>query len=300
MSRQQGFTLIEIMVSLSLGLFLTSFGLQAIVSINEQYAYIKHVSRVQETARFAFELLERDIQQSRNWRKMISFSQLSGSSAIETTKNFSCEESNTTWVKSLKQAVYATNDTANNYECVNNDDYLHGDLLTLRGLLPDTSINFDDQQFYLRHSATLSTLFTGKDRNLPENLITNTTTQQVFARSYYIGDSQRSCSNNIIPALFWQTMVNGRPVQQELLAGIEHLQIEFMIDGDNDGIVDKYVSPSDNQNWQNIKLINVTILVRSICPLSNFKNTNSYQLGNITYDVNDAFYRQQYEFSFSY
>lgn len=299
--KSQGFSLIEAMVSLALGLFLVSFGLHAIITTNEQFSYLKQVSRVQETARFTYELLQRDVQQSRDWRRMLRFAHITGSSTIETNPNLGCNDTNTQWARQIRQPVYAKNNSANQYQCVHNDDYLQGDILTLRGLLPDATLNWDDQQFYLRHLAVKFRFFKGVDRNLMQNsFLSNSKTQQLFAHSYFVGDTQRSCSNQVIPALFWQTIVNGLPVKQELLAGVEHLQVEFGIDNNADGIIDQYSVAKDSLNWQDIKSINVTILVRSICPIFNYKNDKSYQIGDLNYPVNDSFYRQKFEFSFHY
>lgn len=299
--KQPGFSLIEVMVSLALGLFLTSFGLHAIISTNEQFSYLKQVSRVQETARFTFELIQRDVQQSRDWRRMLRFAHIAGSSNIAPNTNLGCNDANTKWARQIRQPIHAKNNSANQYHCVQNDDYLQGDILTFRGLLPDAAINWDDQQFYLRHSAVKFHFFNGKDRNLTQNsFLSKSKTQQIFAHSYYVGDTQRSCSKKIIPALYWQTIVNGLPVKQELLAGVEHLQVEFGTDENADGIIDQYRVAKDSLNWQDIKSINITILVRSICPIFNYKDDKTYQLGDLIYAVNDSFYRQKFEFSFHY
>ena len=59
--RQQGFTLIELMVALTIGLFLVSGILYIYLSTRASYASNDAAARVQEDARFAMERLTREI-----------------------------------------------------------------------------------------------------------------------------------------------------------------------------------------------------------------------------------------------
>ena len=64
MKRQHGFTLIELMVALALGLILTGAVLSAFVANRAVYAATESLGRVQENARAAFELMARDIREA--------------------------------------------------------------------------------------------------------------------------------------------------------------------------------------------------------------------------------------------
>lgn len=62
-SRQQGMSLIEMMVALLLGLLVTGAALSMFLSNSRTYRATESLSRVQENARIAFELMARDIRE---------------------------------------------------------------------------------------------------------------------------------------------------------------------------------------------------------------------------------------------
>jgi len=70
--RQAGFTLVELMVSLVLGLIVTAAALAMFLSNRQVYASTENLSRAQESVRNAFELMSREMRES-------------GSSACETS-----------------------------------------------------------------------------------------------------------------------------------------------------------------------------------------------------------------------
>lgn len=61
---QLGFTLVELMVSLVLGLILTGAVLNAFLSSKQTFAVNENLSRMQENSRFGFELLSRSIREA--------------------------------------------------------------------------------------------------------------------------------------------------------------------------------------------------------------------------------------------
>ncbi|WNC73346.1 PilW family protein [Thalassotalea psychrophila] len=299
--KYRGFTLIEVMISLTLGLFLLTLSMQSLIAMNKSFALIKSSSRMQETARFTFALLENDIKQSRYWANALAFSNFTGSASLTDINNTSCLEGGTSWGRQLKQTIFAVNNSANTYACVNNDSYLQGDILTLRYANTQPLSSYDNEQIYVRSLSNQHRLFIGKDRGLAmNNDLPSPISQLIIAHSFFIADSSRTCKGKLIPALFWQTLVNGRPQKEELLAGVEHLQIQFTIDADIDGKADKYVNPDQITNWQLVHSVKVDLLVRSDCPDASHLDNKTYQLADVSYQVNDHFYRQQYQYTFNY
>lgn len=301
-SHSSGFTLIEVMISLALGLFLLAMGMQALLLINKTFIDVKQSARMQETARFAFELLRQDLKQSSYWADVLSFSEISGSLNVSDINLTSCLEGGNSWGKQLQQSIYGLNDSASSYACVSNDDYLNGDILTVRYPELQASFNIDNEQLYLRSNGTEHRLFLGADKNLVSNtnLALATITQQIISHSFYVGDSKRRCNGHIVPSLYWQTLVNGRPQQEELLSGVEQLQLQFGVDQDLDSSPEQYLNPSQVINWQQISSIKVDLLVRSKCPDLSHKDNNLYVLGDIQYQPKDNFHRQFYSYSFNY
>ncbi|MEA9559361.1 PilW family protein [Xanthomonas campestris] len=63
-ARQQGFNLIELMISMLLGLLVVGAAIGIFLSNRQTYAATEGLGRVQETARIGFEMLARDIRES--------------------------------------------------------------------------------------------------------------------------------------------------------------------------------------------------------------------------------------------
>ncbi|WNC67629.1 PilW family protein [Thalassotalea nanhaiensis] len=299
--KHYGFTLVEVMISLTLGLFLLTMSMQSLLTMNKSFVTIKSSSRMQETARFTFALLENDLKQSRYWARSLGFASFSGSAALTNINSTNCLEDGTTWGRQLQQPIFALNNSAVTYACVNNDNYLHGDILTIRYADNQLLTNYDDEQIYLRSLGSKHRLFVGKDRNLAiNNDLSSPLSQLIIAHSFFVADSGRTCKGELIPALFWQTLVNGRPQKEELLAGVEQFQLQFAVDIDVDGQPDTYLNPDQITGWQNVHSVKVDLLVRSDCPDTAHLDNKSYQLADVSYQVNDHFYRQQYQYTFNY
>jgi type IV pilus assembly protein PilW len=63
-SRQRGVTLIEVLVALTLGLFITAAVLSVFLSNRQAFRQTENLSRLQENARIAFEFLARDLREA--------------------------------------------------------------------------------------------------------------------------------------------------------------------------------------------------------------------------------------------
>ena len=61
---QQGLSLVELMVSLLLGLMITGAIIMVFISNKQSYRYNDNLARLQENARFAFEILGRDLREA--------------------------------------------------------------------------------------------------------------------------------------------------------------------------------------------------------------------------------------------
>ncbi len=64
---QAGFSMVELMVALVLGLFVTTAVLQTFLGAKKAYEFQQEFSRIQENGRFAMEFLSRDIRQADYW-----------------------------------------------------------------------------------------------------------------------------------------------------------------------------------------------------------------------------------------
>ena len=57
----KGFSLVELMIAMALGLFLTGVAVNIVITNRQAFRTTENLSRMQENARSAFELMARDI-----------------------------------------------------------------------------------------------------------------------------------------------------------------------------------------------------------------------------------------------
>src|SRR3569833_2853237 len=90
--RQQGLTLVELMVAITIGLILTAGIIQNFVSSNQTYRVEVSLSRLQESARLALEFISNDIRMTSYWgcqpdrTAIVSGRNTGGAEYIEKTK----------------------------------------------------------------------------------------------------------------------------------------------------------------------------------------------------------------------
>ncbi|MDG1733510.1 MAG: PilW family protein [Thalassotalea sp.] len=300
-AKSTGFTLIEVMVSLTLGLFMLTMGMQSLLLINKSFVAVKQSAHMQENARFTFNFISRDIVQSRYWSDLLAFSEIEGSLNLSDESNQNCIESGNSWGAQIQQSIFAVNNSSGEYTCASNDGYLRGDILTLRYIEPTPTILTDSEQLYIKSNGNIHKAFLGKDKNLISNALTSSsTTHEIVSHSYFIGDSNRRCNNQVIPALYWQTLVNGRPQKEELLSGVENLQVQFGVDENLNSITDKYVNANQVLNWRDVKSVKIDLLVRSQCPDMTHLDKKTYYIGDEVYQPMDNFHRQSYQLTLAH
>jgi len=77
------------------------------------------------------------------------------------------------------------------------------------------------------------------------------------------------------PAL-WRVVSGGGP--EEVIQGVEAMQIRYGVDTDGDSLVNSYVDASAVTNWSNVICVSVAMLVRSIEQNAATKDTRTYSL----------------------
>ena len=79
--------------------------------------------------------------------------------------------------------------------------------------------------------------------------------------TYFIGDTGRTNSyNQPITALYRFDGTNS----QELVDGVEDLQIQFALDTDGNGVVDNYQDPGGVTDWSEVMAVRVSLLLNSV------------------------------------
>ena len=297
--RQQGLSLVELMVALLIGLILLAGVFQIYLSGRQSAHAQEDLARMQENGRYAMDLITRDLRRAGYWGGNADVGQITGNPGPEPADG-TCSNNNDRWGRMVERRVFGVNDDNAGYTaCATN--YQHGDILTIRyaSFDPVDETALDASRLYLR-----SSLFSGRimrGSNPGENVIAPfaadvPVVRELQANAYYVGTGQPRCSRTgeDVPVLR-RVILNpdGNPEHEEVVPGVEHLQIRYLV-ADSDTYVDANTVTLNN-DWADVSAVRVWLLMRSECPEPGLNNTTTYVMGDIEYpDAPDDFRRQLY------
>jgi len=273
---QQGLTLIEIMVAITISLILMAGVLQIFVSNNQHYRVQESTSRVQENGRFATHIMAQEVRMADFW----------GCAGSATTVNNRVNAGGGT-PNPADGGIAGTNDTGLN----------NSDTITLQGAFGSgigvtahnvnaasfttTGVNgaFDRFDIVLASDCQTADIFqvSGPAVDpLTNNVVSNTGVgtpgnSSKPQMSYANGSAMIYAVRKIIysikagasgePALF--RSVND--VDVELVEGVENMQILYGEDTDNDQTANRYVAAdAAGLNMNNVVSVRITLTLRTI------------------------------------
>jgi type IV pilus assembly protein PilW len=112
---------------------------------------------------------------------------------------------------------------------------------------------------------------------------------------YYIRNSNTTRNGVTNPSL-WRKVGSAAP--QELIEGVENMQIKYGIDTDGDRLVNSYVDANDaavSANWNRVISISIGLLIRSVEPNSLTPDKQKYKvLDTEVGPFNDRYQRTLY------
>lgn len=320
--KSHGLTLVELMIAVTVSAILM-LGVAEIFSLNkESYNVQDENARMQESGRYAFNLLMQDIRRSGYFGGNASISSITGSSSLATPDTNCLESTTTSWGRMLLRPIYGLDDTNAGYNgangCIPDADYSQGDILVTRYTkgsdVSTATMAANPNRLYIRNSLFVGRLFVGSleaqttagaDNSVSE---TPVVVKELAANAYYVGPSGRNCrfndtANNAIPipALFREVLSStGFPEREEVANGIEHIQFQYGVDINGDSSVNRYHNADELNNtatppsWDQVVTVRLWVLVRADCPSNDYSNTKTYAMGDTPFVANDKFKRQLY------
>ncbi len=258
--RPSGITLIELMVALAIGSFLMIGAVTVLMQSKTAFRVLEAVSRLQENARFALDVLEPDIRMASYFGLTSRSDKIQGRATPQapTPPGFRVgNDCGANWTINVAEEVSGTN---NGYRwtcpAFGRAAQPAADSLVLRrvsgnpivpplegGTLYMQSARFQDSQLFVGPSLPVG------------HLPTTSQTHRFIVNGYYVSaHSSLDTPDNSVPSLRVKTLVGGargpRIVDQEVLPGVEDFQIQFGIDTDvvgaaARGAINRYVNPDD-------------------------------------------------------
>jgi type IV pilus assembly protein PilW len=293
--RQQGVTLIEMLVTLLIGAFMTLGAITVFTQSRNSFRTNDVAARLQENARFALSEMEPDLRLAQYWGMTNKAQLLTVPAPLPAV---TCGGNNIALVAisaaALANPVQAfDNAFALNGLCApfNNTWRANTDSLILRHVSGQPTAPTAGL-IQVQSTRTAGNLFNNGAPPLANNCPAGnpqTCTYDMQFHVYYI-DAQSSLGANV-PSLRRLTLGAGGLVQdQEIIAGAEDLQVQFGVDTNNDNSVERYVDPNHplitvgapgyNPNAR-IVAVRVWLLLRAEQAEVGFTNNTAYQYANV-------------------
>lgn len=281
-SRQRGLTLIEMMVALVVGLILTAGAIQIFASARQGFRANDAMARIQENGRYALEFLARDIRSAAFWgcaQEAEMESRLNSGGGVDFTgpeltgaNAAGPGDSDTLTIRhatqNLRLQLQQAMPTVSASLVVSDvGDVEVGDIL----LVTDCEAadvfqvtNTKSTASSIVHNSGNTGVSPGNyTQSLSRRYDTSATVYTAREKTYSLGTD--ADGNQVL-----QRTVNGGAAQ-ELVSGVQDMQVRFGVDFDNDEVPNSYLRPDevpDNDgdgtpDWGEIMSVRVELLVRS-------------------------------------
>ncbi|XXK59509.1 PilW family protein [Porticoccaceae bacterium nBUS_09] len=249
--RQFGFTLIELMISLALGIAISWVVLDVSLNAMRNSRDIIATGDVIEKGRYLAALLKREIRHAGFYGRITSANIVLDPDNPQTDW---CTVSPTR--SHLTTPVFGLNNQAN---LCNGIDLLdNSDVLMIRRASTTVASSLAAAQHYIQSDFNGVILATGTADNFTLTEMDGTTAAPIreFYQDIYYVDSNKNFKR--------RRLVNGAIVVDPLVEGVDDFQLQYDIDTDADNIADTFSeTPAFNNysHWQNVKAVSVSLLI---------------------------------------
>jgi type IV pilus assembly protein PilW len=313
-----GFTLIEMMIAVTVGLFiLGAVSAEAINSARSSRANDR-TSELQTNGRYALDVLRRDVQHAGN----TGLTPASGVVVVSAPGVVVTNDCAVGFSLQLGQPVWGVNDSnAGVTACIPNANYSRGDILAIRyadmnaltvqnaASAPTAApVSAANNDIYFRSAYDGNSLFqvgvanpTAVGVSALASLPSPMQDQLLKSYVYYIGPN--TTANDGIPALYRLGLRLGVMTPELVASGIENLQVRYGV-LDTSGNTRYYEADGVNGvpsgSWPLVNSVRVWLLARNSGSERNeaYSNTTSYPMGDVNYTptvgTNNQFRRQLY------
>ncbi|WP_280284823.1 PilW family protein [Pseudomonas sp. BN415] len=291
--RQSGFSLVEMMVALTVSVVLLLGVSNVIISSSQSYSELTRNSQQLENGRYALQVLRDDIRHAGFYGE---FSNLK----VPASMPNSCTLSVTALEDAMGAPVqgYAAAGSAP-ISCL--PGYVGGDVLVIRRsstqVTAAASLNASDYYIQTRSNEVLvgggdADEFTLKKKDGT----TAADIRKYVVHIYYL----RGCSNcagagDGVPSLWRRELKDGALISTPVAEGIENLQLRYGLDDNDDGTPDRYIAlPNSMAEWESVVAVEVNLLARSAEATAGFTDTKSYVLGDVNVTPGGSFKRHAF------
>jgi len=311
--RQQGLTLVELMVGLVLGLVMSTALLLLFANASASSRDLARSAAQIENGRFVAGLLSEDL------RMAGFFGELAAAGAVRSDPD-PCATTPSGWSTAPLTVPapirgYAASDVV---ACLANRK-AGSDAIVVRRLasvpVPVASLSSGSNRFYVQHSfciddpANTPFIFGSQPGNFTlrsRGCLSENTVREHVSRIYYLATCNRcGTGGDTTPTLKRIDLVGNQLVTTALADGVEELRLEYGFDTDGNGGADVYLTAPGasgaTASWENVMTVKVHFITRSFErePLLAAAGAQRFQLGDAATiePAADGFARRAYSFS---
>ncbi|MCL1092030.1 PilW family protein [Shewanella profunda] len=298
---QTGLSLVELMVAMVIGLFLTAGVFTMFSMSSSNVTTTSQFNQLQENGRIALAILERDLSQLGFMGDMTGTDFVLGANTQVTVAALASDcvgggannatLPNNTPAHFRRLWGYEQGVGTAPFDCLNNVNN-NTDVLQIKRLIgPSLAAPSGDNVFVVAN-ASQAIFFTGS----ASPPMTNGRIWEYQHHVYFISDDASK-----IPVLRRKTLTDGGMNNDEqLVEGIENLRILYGFDNDGDDTPDSFLSAEnvsnlmwENQTFQRLVALKLFVLVRSVQVDTSYTNETQYQLGDKTIEAPKDSYRRK-------
>jgi type IV pilus assembly protein PilW len=291
-STEKGLSLVELLISTVIGMIVIAAGGKLYVDSRFNSRIQDDLSGMQQNARVALDALSRDIRRAGYLSGNIDRRSIGGTGLR--VPDGSCPTASGRWGAMLFRPIFGLDDTNAGYACIPANDYLRGDILTLRyadsrpvSTMPSSG------ELFIRSSLTQGAVFQGEDEANPGNAVAGSPVflRRLVSHAYYIRPSGViTCPDGSRPPSLYREQLdrNGLPIAEELATGIEQLQVMFGIDANSDGSAMRFIDANamSSSDWDRVRQVRLWVLARQECGYGGYRSPQTrYSMGSMTYQV---------------
>ena len=303
-ARQRGFSMVELMIAMAIGLVISTSVLTAYVSASRNFAMDERYARMQENARYSLRVLSEDLLMADFWGQLISTDIITTSLAVTagdcgaavalfSADNALLYNNNHDGTASAHFAPCAT---------VSANRQGSSDVLVIKrvegtptasafvdaadtdgdGDVTETittgSGALDNASVYLRTNGTAGSLIDDASPGNPPT--TGWSDWRYIPRIYFVRNFFKTAGDSV-PALCRLDIDESDLDALSCLAeGIEDLHVEFGLDTDADGDANRYTATPSSAEMETAISARIHLLVRSTDTVPFYTNSKTYQLGD--------------------
>lgn len=294
MDNEKGFTILELIIAMSLSLFLIGGLLSVHGPATRTFRLVSDLAQLQENARFALSALSYDVRLANYYGRQANADRItpindSTDSYVATSSPSQCasgEANEKEWVQLLSQPIfgYDHTDASPSYLTCISDIISGSDLLVLR--MGDTQttefVDLQDGVDYLYTNFSKGHIFRqGVDAHPPTPELVGAVYNEFKVLVYYIANNPSGT-----PALFRFDSISKS--SKEVVEGIEQIQLSFgATPTASDRFVEAYYPADEVPDWSLVTTVKIDLMARSSDGNGSFRmdatckgNTRTYTLGN--------------------